>query len=183
MKRAVEIGREVYLRRPSARDAEAFAARARASRRLHRAWVHAPDTASGFAGYLRRARQPDVASFLICRLEDDDLAGVATLSQIFLGNFRSAYLGFYAFEPHARQGYMTEGVRLVLRHAFGALGLHRVEANVQPDNEASMAFVERLGFRREGYSPRYLKIAGRWRDHVRWAILADEPVSRDARAR
>lgn len=183
MRRAVEAGRDVYLRHPVARDADRFVARARGSRRLHRAWVHAPDSPAAFEAYLRRVREPDVASFLICRLEDDDLAGVTTLSQIFLGNFRSAYLGFYAFEPHARRGYTTEGVRLVLRHAFGTLGLHRVEANVQPGNEASMAFVERLGFRREGYSPRYLKIAGRWRDHVRWAILAEEFVSTDARGR
>ena len=183
MRRAVEIGREVYLRYPTPRDEEGFVARARASRGLHRAWVHAPDSSVAFRSHLRRTHQPDVASFLICRREDDDLAGVATLSQIFLGNFRNAYLGFYAFEPYERRGYMTEGVRLVLRHAFGTLGLHRVEANVQPDNEASMAFVERLGFRREGFSPRYLKIAGRWRDHVRWAILAEEFVSRDGRAR
>jgi [ribosomal protein S5]-alanine N-acetyltransferase len=183
VRRPVEVGREVYLRYPSARDADAFVTRTRASRRLHRGWVHAPDSSVAFEAHLRRSRQPDVASFLICRRDDDDLAGVATLSQIFLGNFRNAYLGFYAFEPHARRGYMSEGIGLVLRHAFATLGLHRVEANVQPDNVASMAFVERLGFRREGYSPRYLKIAGRWRDHVRWAILAEEFVSRDARGR
>jgi ribosomal-protein-alanine N-acetyltransferase len=183
MGRAVEVGRDVYLRHPTARDADAFVARARASRRLHRSWVHAPDSSVAFQVLLQRAHQPDVASFLICRREDDDLTGAANLSQIFLGNFRNAYLGFYAFEPHARRGYMTEGIGLVLRHAFGTMGLHRVEANVQPDNEASMAFVERLGFRREGFSPRYLKIAGRWRDHVRWAILAEEFTGRHGRGR
>ena len=69
---------------------------------------------------------------------------------------------------------MREGLELVLRHAFGALGLHRVEVNVQPGNVRSIALAERLGFRREGYAPRYLKIGGRWRDHVRFAMLADE---------
>jgi ribosomal-protein-alanine N-acetyltransferase len=75
---------------------------------------------------------------------------------------------------------MTEGLALVLRHAFGTLGLHRIEANVQPENERSIALVQRLGFRGEGYSPRYLKIGGRWRDHVRYPMLADEfrPVRR-----
>jgi ribosomal-protein-alanine N-acetyltransferase len=69
---------------------------------------------------------------------------------------------------------MTEGLRLVLRDAFDRIRLHRVEANVQPGNVRSIALVERIGFRREGYSPRYLKIGGRWRDHVRYAILAEE---------
>ncbi len=62
----------------------------------------------------------------------------------------------------------------VPNRAFGELGLHRLEANIQPDNAASIALVRKPGFRLEGYSPRYLKIAGRWRDHERWAILAEE---------
>ena len=68
---------------------------------------------------------------------------------------------------------MHDGLRLVLRFAFGPLGLHRLEANIQPGNESSVALVRGAGFRLEGYSRRYLKIAGRWRDHERWAILAD----------
>ena len=67
---------------------------------------------------------------------------------------------------------MREGLQAVVRHAFGKLGLHRVEANIQPDNSASIALVRSCGFSQEGYSPRYLKIAGRWRDHERWARLA-----------
>jgi len=99
------------------------------------------------------------------------------------GNLRSAYLGYSAFVPHQGRGHMFEGLGLVLRHAFGTLGLHRVEANVQPDNARSIALVEGLGFRREGYSPRYLKIGNRWRDHVRFAMLADEftPAARRRR--
>ena len=69
---------------------------------------------------------------------------------------------------------MREGIRLMLRHAFGPLGLHRLEANIQPENAPSLALVAGAGFRLEGLSPRYLKIAGRWRDHERWAILAEE---------
>ena len=109
------------------------------------------------------------------------IAGVATLSQIFGGNFRNAYLGYSAFVPFAGHGYMTEGLRLVLREAFGPLGLHRVEANIQPDNERSIALAERVGFRREGYSPRYLKIGGRWRDHERWAITREDWEARRRR--
>jgi ribosomal-protein-alanine N-acetyltransferase len=76
---------------------------------------------------------------------------------------------------------MSEGIRLVLRHAFGAQGLHRIEANIQPGNVASARLVERIGFRKEGFSPRYLKIRGRWRDHDRWAILAEEFLALDRR--
>ncbi len=93
---------------------------------------------------------------------------------------QSAYLGYAVGKPFAGQGYMREGIELVLRHAFTTLRLHRVEANIQPDNHASIALARGAGFRREGFSPRYLKIGGRWRDHERWAILADEWRARQA---
>lgn len=88
--------------------------------------------------------------------------------------FQSGYLAYYIGASHAGQGYMTEALQLMLRTAFRTLRLHRVEANIQPGNRASIALVERAGFRREGYSRRYLKIARRWRDHERWALLAEE---------
>ena len=69
---------------------------------------------------------------------------------------------------------MTEAIHLILKYAFIQLKLHRLEANVQPDNVASVALIKRAGFIREGYSRRYLKICGRWRDHERWAILAED---------
>ncbi len=102
------------------------------------------------------------------------MVGVYNVSQIYYGHLRSAYLGYYAFTPFSGQGYMSEGIRLTLRHAFGPLKLHRLEANIQPENEPSRALVKGAGFRLEGYSPRYLKIGGRWRDHERWAILAED---------
>lgn len=120
--------------------------------------------------------EENAAGFLACRHEDDAIVGVFTLGQIVRGPLQSAYLGFYGFSPFEGQGYMTEAMRLVLRHAFGAMKLHRVEANIQPGNAASIALVRRCGFRLEGFSPRYLKISGRWRDHERWAILAEECV-------
>jgi ribosomal-protein-alanine N-acetyltransferase len=99
---------------------------------------------------------------------------VFSLSQIFMGGFRSAYLGYYVGSPFANQGYMSEGLQLVLSEAFKRLKLHRVEANIQPSNASSIALASRAGFSREGYSRRYLKIGGRWRDHERWAILVED---------
>ena len=95
----------------------------------------------------------------------------------------AAYVGYYAFAPLAGDGYMTEGFSLALDYAFRNLALHRVEANVQPANRRSLALVTRVGFEREGYSRRYVKIGGRWRDHVRFALLAEDWPKRRAALR
>jgi ribosomal-protein-alanine N-acetyltransferase len=105
---------------------------------------------------------------------DGAIAGSINLSEIVRGRFQNAYLGYQIGAPFARQGYMTEALQLALRVAFGRLRLHRVEANIQPRNMASIALVRRAGFRREGLSRRYLKMGGRWRDHERWALLVEE---------
>jgi ribosomal-protein-alanine N-acetyltransferase len=68
---------------------------------------------------------------------------------------------------------MGEAMRLVTRYAFDEMGLHRLEANIQPANTASIALVRSCGFVQEGYSPDYLRVFGEWRDHERWAIRAD----------
>jgi [ribosomal protein S5]-alanine N-acetyltransferase len=114
-----------------------------------------------------------MARLVICRNEDAAIVGYFGLGQMYFGHFRNAYLGYYSFEPYAGQGYMREGLELVLRYAFGSIRLHRIEANIQPENVRSVALVRSAGFRREGLSLRYLKIGGRWRDHERWAITAE----------
>jgi ribosomal-protein-alanine N-acetyltransferase len=134
--------------------------------------VYPPQTA-GAAARAIRAPGPSRQRQLVCRRADGATVGVIILNEVVRGAFQSAYLGYYGFAPHAGQGYMTEGLGLVLGHAFRTLGLHRLEANIQPGNRASRALVRRLGFRREGFSPRYLRIGGRWRDHERWAILRE----------
>jgi ribosomal-protein-alanine N-acetyltransferase len=121
-------------------------------------------------------RQDDFRAFLACRNDTGAIAGVINIRQICRGQFQSAYLGFYAMEGHQGHGLMREALGLTLRIAFGQLKLHRLEANVQPANVRSVALVKSLGFRLEGSSPRYLKIAGRWRDHKRWAILREQFV-------
>jgi len=162
----------IYLRQPTLADARAFQAAVAGSRSLHHPWVKPPQTRVEFQAYLTRMALPGNRAFLVCETDTDALAGVINISNIVGGLFRSGYLGYYAFAGHERQGHMHEGLQGVIRHAFRTLKLHRLEANIQPGNVASLALVASCGFAREGYSPRYLKIGGRWRDHERWAVLA-----------
>lgn len=184
---ATLIGNRVHLRPPLRSDQQSFIARARGSRTLHRGWVQAPETSSAYGAYVARYNttqaEPRNAGFLVLRNDDDAMVGVFNFSEIVRGAFHSAYIGYYAFAPLAREGYMTEGFALALDFAFRRLRLHRVEANVQPGNRLSIALVTRVGFDREGYSRRYVKIAGRWRDHVRFAMLAEDWTKRRAAVR
>jgi [ribosomal protein S5]-alanine N-acetyltransferase len=165
-------GPRVRLEQPSLRHATAFMDAVRRSRRLHGRWVRPPATREQYRAFVLRARKPAYAFHLICA-PNGDLAGVVNISEIVRGAFFSGYLGYYAFEPHAEHGYMRSGLEAVMRVAFRRYGLHRLEANIQPDNGRSIALIRSLGFAREGYSPRYLKIGGRWRDHERWALTVE----------
>ena len=167
--------RELQLGRATVRFGFASAA-------FHTPWISPPVDEEQFVGYLERCATESFRGYLICRTEDGAIAGVANLSQIFRGDFQNAYLGYYVGAPFAGKDYMRQGLALVLDEEFGALGLHRVEANVQPANVASAALVRRLGFRLEGFSPRYLRIGGEWRDHERYAILVEDWIAARARA-
>ena len=146
------------------------------SRDYHRPWVEPFIDAAGFDDWLARSLTgPNIG--LIAREQTfGSIVGIVNLNEIVARAFQSAYLGYYGIARHAGQGCMTEAVRQAVRLAFDELGLHRIEANIQPGNSRSIALVKRLGFRLEGYSPRYLRTGGQWRDHERWAILADDPV-------
>ena len=164
----------VFLRPPVGSDRGEFISLMRASRSFHRPWATAPTDDDRFAAYIADSLRPDFEAMLVCRVEDGAILGFFNLSQIVRRALQSAYLGYAVGKPYAGQGYMREGLELVLRRAFTELRLHRIEANIQPGNHASIALAKGAGFRREGFSPRYLKIGGRWRDHERWAILADD---------
>ena len=173
-----QLAPRTLLRPLQREDRGEFLALSRDSRELHLPWAHPPTTPRDFADLLARSEREDFVSLLVCRARDGAIAGVCNLSQIFRGAFQNAYLGYYASAKLAGRGYMTEGMQLVLHHAFCVLGLHRVEANIQPGNAASLALARRAGFKREGFSPRYLQIGGEWRDHERWAILAEDWLAR-----
>lgn len=150
--------RRVRLARASRRRQREFLAAVRRSRRLHARWVAPPASAPAYRTYLARLRRPTHLGYF----------------EIVRGNFQSAYLGYYAFTPHAGQGLIREGLASVIDDAFTRLKLHRLEANIQPANQASIRLVRTLGFQREGVSRRYLQIFARWRNHERWALLAED---------
>ncbi len=178
--RATRPGSRVLLRDLVPADREAFLEMVRESRDLHRPWTYPPERPDQFDDLVSRTVRDDFACLAAVLVEDGDLVGVFTISQIVRGFFQSAYLGYYAGARHAGKGLMSEAMVLVLDLAFGPLSLHRLEANIQPGNAPSIALARRAGFRLEGYSPRYLLIGGRWRDHERYAITADEHAANRA---
>jgi ribosomal-protein-alanine N-acetyltransferase len=168
----------VVLRPARPNDCDEFIQLMRSSRPHLRPWIYAPETPGVFDELVRRGRTDEYEFLLLCLKDGGAIAGSFHLSQIFRGGFQSAYLGFAAGAPYAGQGLMREGLELTLRHAFTKVRLHRVEANVQPGNDRSKELVKRCGFRLEGFSPRYLKVGGRWRDHERYAITVEDWKSR-----
>jgi ribosomal-protein-alanine N-acetyltransferase len=163
----------VTIRPPTRDDCPAFLSAVRRSRSLHYPWVSPPDNSKAFGSYLERISSDAHRGFLVILRPADDIVGVINVNNLIRGVFQSAFLGYYSFSPHMGMGLMHEGILLVLNHAFRKLKLHRLEANIQPGNHASIALVRECGFVREGFSRRYLKICGRWKDHERWAVLSE----------
>ncbi len=162
----------ITLRKPTLADQGEFLALARASRALHQPWVTAPLTPQQFTNYLSSMEGAAHCALCVCERKSSSVVGVVNITHIVLGKFCSAYLGYYVFAGFERQGYMREGLQAAAQYAFTKLKLHRLEANIQPDNLASIALVKACGFAKEGYSPRYLKIGSQWQDHERWAVVA-----------
>jgi ribosomal-protein-alanine N-acetyltransferase len=165
------MSRTIAIRPVSAVDKGAFVAAAIRSRRLHRPWTTAPCDGAAFDRYLARFDAHSHLGFVVVFKATDELVGAIHLTNVVYGAFRSGYLGYFAFTGHEGRGHMKQGLSLVVQHAFHKLRLHRLEANIQPGNLASIALVRTCGFSKEGYSPAYLKIGGRWRDHERWALV------------
>lgn len=162
----------MHVVRLGADDAEELLEAVRRSRELHYPWVAPPQSLTELRDYL--GQPPEIRIGYGIREPGGELAGVVNINSIIRGAFDNGFLGFFALAPHQRQGLMQRGMAVVIGRAFGEHELHRLEANVQPGNERSVALVRRLGFRLEGHSPRYLRIEGEWRDHDRYALTAEE---------
>ena len=180
----ISRGGAVCLARLDAADRVQFLAATRSSRRLHRPWVHPPTTRDAFEEFAVESPESRRERFLLwssqpaaSRSEEDwepVVLGYFSLGEVVRGNLQSAYLGYWVTAAYAGQGVMSEGMELLLAYVFRGLRLHRVEANIQPGNAASIALARRTGFELEGFSPRYLKVGGRWRDHERWAMTVEQ---------
>lgn len=154
----------IYLRKPTPGDKDALIAAYERSKTLHSPFTTAP---TGMDDYIAQENR-----YLVCKEDTHDLVGTFNISNIVRGWFQSGYLGYEVFAPYQQQGLMYQGMLLLLEEAFTTLNLHRLEANIQADNLASINLVEKAGFTKEGFSKHYLRIGGaEWRDHERWAIV------------
>ncbi len=195
MTSVIAMGERVLLRHPTARDRAEYVRLRERSETFLQPWE--PYTPEGepyehedtFSRLLDSADTGVSQRFLVRLIESGEIVGQVSLNQIFRGPFQNCILGYWIGEAHARRGLMTEALRLALGHAFGPMGLHRCEANIIPENTASIRLVRGLGFRFEGLALRYLQIAGRWRDHEHWAMTVEDwkdrksPAARAPRAR
>ena len=167
-------GRNVYLFEPSKECGPEFVEMTTSSRDFHNPWIYPATDLRRFKSYLDRINKGHTHGFFVGQQSDDSLVGVINVNDVVMGGFCSGSLGYFVDHRYMCQGYMTEALTLVLEQAFNNLELHRLEANVRPGNEASLALIKKLGFQKEGFSPSFLLIDGKWRDHERWAILAHD---------
>ncbi|OPC84891.1 GNAT family N-acetyltransferase [Embleya scabrispora] len=165
-------GCRVGVRPPTEADTTASAEAVRRSEHISR-WN--PADPNDLPDLIRR--QGDTfRTFLVVDIAEGALAGRINVSNIVRARFCNASLGYDAYTPYAGTGRMTEALALVIDRAFAAdgLALHRLEINVQPGNDASIALARRMGFRYEGFTPRMLFLNDAWRDHERFALTAEE---------
>ena len=176
----VERGERVYLRPPSASDRAEFIKLRRDSREHLERWEPLPRP--GFDAWGRDAFElecrlhgvDEQQRLFICRAPDGAIVGRLSIGAVERGPLQSGRFGYWIGADQTRQGFMSDALRLGLRHCFTTMGLHRVSCNIVPDNEPSKKAALNAGFRLEGYSPRYVKIAGVWRDHERYALTIED---------
>lgn len=147
-----------------AREALTFDHFAANIRRQTREWREGKGYA--FSIFLKNEAENSADSFRAHRL-----IGGVTLSEVSRGIAQKATLGYWLDEPHAGQGLMTEAASLACRFAFDTLLLHRIEAACLPHNHASIRVLEKLGFDPEGRAKEYLRINGKWEDHLLWGLV------------
>ena len=176
-------GETIHLRTPQMGDFPAWVALREESRAFLTPWEPTWPlddlTRSAFRRRIRRylqdIREDAAYPFFVFRSDDDAFIGGVTLSNVRRGVTQSASLGYWVGEPYARQGLMSAAVGALVPFVFEQLRLHRLEAACLPSNAASIRLLEKVGFAREGFARRYLRINGVWQDHFLYAMLSDDP--------
>ncbi len=166
----LSIGENVSLRSLALNDEQFFLKAVAASQTHFGAWVSPLNTAKAFSDFVEKSHQDNQCSMLVVLNETQEFVGVINFNEIVRGCFQNAFLGYYGFNKHKKKGLMTQALNLAIDYAFFQLNLHRLEANIQPENTASISLVERCGFVDEGLSGNYLKIEGCWQTHKRFAL-------------
>jgi [ribosomal protein S5]-alanine N-acetyltransferase len=183
-------GERIILRRPSMRDYAAWAALRRESRTFLEPWeplwtrdeLEKSAYRERLSRYRKERRDGSGYVYFIFVKGRIELAGGITLGHLRRGVAQCGVIGYWMGERFAGHGYMSEAVSVIKHHAFGALALHRLEAACIPDNERSIRLLKNAGFEFEGHLRSYLKINGRWRDHLLFSCFDGETrkASREA---
>jgi ribosomal-protein-alanine N-acetyltransferase len=182
-------GGGVTLRAPRKRDHEEWAHLRQESRAFLEPWEPRwPADDLDYPAWRQRLRRYNAEAaagtghaFLIFETERGRLVGGISVGNIRHGVAQSAQIGYWMGERYAGQGLMKAAMKLALSHAFDTLKLHRLEAACIPDNARSIRVLENAGFRREGLLRSYLRINGVWRDHLLYALIAEEHRARNER--
>ena len=129
-----------------------------------------------FTAMLRNVRKESRAGRMLplAVTYDGRLVGQVTAANVVHGAFDSASVGYWVDSAVAGRGVLPTALAMLVDHCFGGVGLHRIEANIRPENAASRRVVEKLGFREEAMHLRYLFIDGAWRDHVSYAVTRED---------
>ena len=146
----------------------------RLSKAILKPWVQAPKNATEFKEYVCEMSSEENKAFVVIDKKTQSMLGIVELRDIFMFDFKNSYIIYFAFVPNLKKGCMSQAVKMVTKFAFNKLKLHRLEANIQPTNLASLALARSCGFIKEGYSPKFIKKNGKWKDHERWAILNEK---------
>lgn len=171
---------DLTLRPVRARDERAWAK----ARKANEDWLAPWDVADPYGqesqsfrawarGFRKQGRLGTALPFVL-EIGDDAFAGQVMASPITYGPARTAVIGYWISKAYAGRGYMPRAVALTCDYLFDELGIHRVEINVRPENTPSLRVVEKLGFPEEGRARGLLFIDGDWRDHRRFAMLAED---------
>jgi ribosomal-protein-alanine N-acetyltransferase len=176
----------VELREITESDADAYLRLVRGSReflqpfepRRSESWFTLKGVRAELARSVEDRRMDWAFAFGIWERESGDLVGRVALSTVVRGAWQNANVGYFVAEDRGGRGYATWAVREVLAFAFGWAELHRIQAAVMPRNVRSIRVVEKNGFSEEGLASRYLRIDGRWEDHLIFAITAEDWADR-----